>query len=155
MTDERKDPPIEEAPFRSGVTVLDFGDIRVARGLSRRAFSACRHRRLRYDTRERRIWCTDCERDLEGFDAFVVMAEQAHAFAASINERAKQVAEAERFQLRSRAAKAVDEVWRSRNMVPCCPHCNRGLLPEHFADGVKSSMGADYARRLYSQDQKK
>ena len=76
-----------------------------------------------------------------------VMAEQAHAFAASINERARQVIEAEQFSLRSRAAKAVDEIWRSKNMVPCCPHCNRGLLPEHFADGVKKSIGKDFARQ--------
>lgn len=153
MTD-RKDPPIEEVEFVSGVTVLDFGDIRVARGLSRRPFSTCKHRRLRYDTRERRIWCADCERDLEGFDAFVVMTEQAHAFAASINERAEQVAEAEQFSLRSRAAKAVDEVWRSKNMVPCCHHCNRGLLPEHFADGVKKKIGKDFARQQEKAFQK-
>ena len=144
---DRNVPPIEEAEFVSGVTGLALRDIRVARGLSRRPFSTCKHRRLRYDARERRIWCADCERDLEGFDAFMVMAEQAHAFAASINERARQVIEAEQFSLRSRAAKAVDEIWRSKNMVPCCPHCNRGLLPEHFADGVKKSIGKDFARQ--------
>lgn len=147
MTDERKDPPIEEMPFVSGMTVVDFGDVRVARGLSRRPFSGCKHKRLRYDTRERRIWCADCERDIEGFEAFALLAERAHEVDTRLKAWAEEVKAAEAFQLRSRAAKKIDEVWRGRSLVPCCPHCNRGLLPEHFANGITNSVGYEFAKR--------
>ena len=65
---EEKDPPIVPMDFCGGTTVVDIGDIRVQRGLSRRPFSACPHRGLTYDRKERRIWCKDCERDI--FDAY-------------------------------------------------------------------------------------
>ena len=145
MSGDRKDPPIVEQQFTYGLNVIDIGDVRVARGESRRPYSSCQHKRLRYDPRERRIWCADCERDIEGYDAFVVLAEQCHGYFASLNRRQEALAEAERFQARSRAVKALDEVWRSRSMVPACPTCGHGLLPEMFAGGVKSTLGRDYA----------
>ena len=142
---EEKDPPIEPLNYMSGPTVIDIGDIRVARGMSRRPASACKHRHMRYDRNERRVWCVDCERDIEGFDAFQLLAEQAHEFAAHLDRREKKIAEAEAFQVRSLAAKEIDKVWRSRTRVPACPHCHLGLLPEHFAKGVTSQLGRDYA----------
>ena len=33
--------------------------------------SSCRHRKMVYDERERRIWCSDCETEVEPFDAFM------------------------------------------------------------------------------------
>ncbi len=146
MSDEQKDPPILPLNYCSGVTVIDIGDLRVARGKTRRPFSGCKHLRLVYDTDERRIWCRDCERDVEAFDAFVLVAERASGFYEQNNRRAKELDEAEKFQLRTRAAKKLDEAWRSRTMAPCCPHCNRGLLPEDVARGL-SSVGIEYERR--------
>ena len=40
MTDERKDPPIIETEYLHGLSVIDIGDARVSRGLSRRPVSA-------------------------------------------------------------------------------------------------------------------
>lgn len=142
---ERKDPPIEPQPYLAGVTVIDIGDVRVARGMSRRPYSACKHRRLHYDSRERRVWCADCERDLEGFDAFMVLTENCHDFYAQNRRRAEDLDEAERFQARSRAVKALDHVWRSKNMAPCCPHCRQGLLPEDVLHGL-ATVGIEYER---------
>lgn len=139
-----KDPPIQEVEFTYGPSVIDIGDVRVARGLSRRPYSSCKHRALVYDSQERRIWCKDCEQNIDPFDAFVIVAEQCHGFLESLNRRAKQIAEAEAFTARSRAVKSLDKIWRSRNMAPCCPHCNRGLLPEDML-GV-GSAGVKYER---------
>src|SRR5690242_789873 len=117
MTD-KKDPPIEAPGFVGGVTVVDIGDVRVARGLTRRAHSSCPHRRMMYDHDERRIWCRDCEREIEGFDAFRILVEQYDKAHSSLDRRKKEITEAEKFQLRSIAAKKMDEAWRSRDMIP-------------------------------------
>lgn len=155
MTDEQKDPPIVPQEFSFGVSVIDFGDARVARGRSRRPASACKHRRLVYDQSERRIWCQDCERDVEPFDAFTGIAESVAAKIDGLKRREKELKEAENFQIRSRAAKAIDQVWRSRNMVPACPTCGHGLLPEHFANGRGVTLGRDYAAaRINARDKK-
>ncbi len=145
MDDVPKTPPVVPQEYLHGTTVVDIGDIRVARGMSRRPYSSCKHKHLVYDDRERRIWCQDCERDIEPFDAFKRLVEHNAAAWAKIERRMKEVEAAEAATLRSRAAKALDDVWRRRNMVPVCPTCTQGLLPEMFANGCGTTFGREYA----------
>lgn len=146
MSDE-KDPPIQEPGFIGGVTVVNIGDVRVARGLSRRHHSSCPHRDLVYDQNERRIWCKDCEKDVEAFDAFKGLVEQYDKAHAGLVRRHQEVVEAEKFHIRTIAAKKMDEAWRSRNTVPACPHCGQGLFPEDFKHGP-SSLGKEFAQAM-------
>lgn len=147
MADER-DPPIEEPGFIAGVNVVDIGDVRVARGLTRRHHSSCPHHRLMYDDRERRVWCKDCERDVESFDAFKIIVENLDKAIKSVERREKAITEAEQFKLRTLAAKAMDQAWRSTKMVPACPNCGGGLFPEQFKNGVCGMLGRDYAQAM-------
>lgn len=147
MEDPPKTPPIEKQEYIHGVKVVDFGDIRVSRGLSRRPYSGCNHLNLVYDQRERRVWCEDCETDVEPFDAFMGLVERHSTANAKLIEMQEEAHEASKFSLISRAAKAIDRHWRSRKMVPACPHCNAGIWPE---DALKmGSVGKDFdkARR--------
>jgi len=144
-----KDPPIQPQDYLSGVKVIDFGEARVARGMSRRPYSSCKHMNMVYDTQERRIWCEDCESNVDPFDAFRTLVEQYAAAESRINRIKNEANEAAQFTLRSRAAKHIDKAWRSRRMVPCCPHCTGALLPEFFADGVGMSVSAELARRKH------
>lgn len=139
------DEPIEEQSYLNGVTVVDIGDIRIARGLTRRPYSACRHKRLRYDPRERRVWCADCEKDVDSFDAFVQLTEQYHLAYEDMKDRRKKLDEAERFQARLIATKTIEKAWRSPNMVPACPNCGNGLFPEDFR-ASPAMIGKDFAR---------
>lgn len=147
MATYERDPPIEPQDYIGGVTVIDIGDVRVARGLSRRHHSSCPHRQMVYDQKERRVWCRDCERDVEPFDAFLRLVEGYSAALDKVKNREQVVAEAEAFTIRSIAAKEMDKAWRSRNSVPACPHCGLGLFPEDFKFGP-STLGKDYAQRL-------
>lgn len=136
MSDEKNDPPIVEQEYIAGVRVVDIGDYRVARGMTRRAHTSCPHRRMVYDERERRIWCKDCEKDVEGFDAFVLLAQSFSKQTAILQDREKKVKEAEEHSIISIAAKIIDKAWRKKKMVPCCPHCKEGLFPEDFKNGT-------------------
>lgn len=136
--------PIEDQNYLSGLTVIDIGDIRVSRGMTRRPVSSCTHRRMAYDPKERRIWCKDCEKDVDAFDAFKNLAEQYHRAHEDLQSQRREINEAAQFQCRSIAAKNIDEAWRKRKMVPACPHCSNGLFPEDFANGV-GLLGRDFA----------
>ena len=140
------DEPIEEQAYLAGLTVVDIGDLRVSRGLTRRPASSCQHRRMSYDPRERRIWCRDCEKDVDAFDAFIKFTEQYDRAYKDIQKRREELHQAERFQCRSIAAQKIDKAWRSKNSVPACPHCSHGLFPEDFKNGM-SMMGKDYAMK--------
>lgn len=143
---DQKTPPIVPQDYLSGVKVVDIGDLRVARGMSRRPVSVCKHHQLVYDRQERRIWCEECETDIEPFDAFTMLVEHFHSAEVKHDERERRIQEAEEHSLLSRAAKVVDEAWRSRRMAPCCPHCRGALLPEDFANGIGSRVGLEMAR---------
>lgn len=142
---ENRTPPIQPLEYLAGVKVVDIGDLRVARGMTRRPASVCKHRGLTYDTHERRIWCADCEQNVGGFDAFILLVEQFHHANEDIKRRETRLAEAEAHKLRSLAAKELDKAWQSRRMVPACPHCHQGLFPEDFKNGIGARLGRDYA----------
>lgn len=154
MSEPPTDPPIVNPGYLGGVNVVDFGDIRVARGFTRRVRSTCPHNNLRYDSNERRIWCADCESDVEAFDAFVGLIEHYDIAYKRLERRAADLAEAEKHQVRSLAAKVIDLAWRKHNMVPACPHCGLGLFPEDFKNGVRSMIGKDYARALRNRKER-
>lgn len=148
ITDDGKQPPIEPQDYGFGVKVIDFGDARVARGLSRRPYSACRHRQLVYDDKERRIWCKDCEHNVEHFEAFKVLVENSHAFISHITRREREVAEAEQQALHLIATKNLEKTWRGRTMAVACPHCRGGLLPDDFKNiGTCTSAELELQRR--------
>jgi hypothetical protein len=149
-----RDPAIEEQAFIGGVTVVDIGDLRVARGWTRRHHGSCLHRSLVYDNVKRRIWCKDCQRNVEAFDAFEQLVSQYSGALHRLDEREIALKEAESFSVRSLAAKAIDQAWRHRNMIPACPHCHRGLFPEDFVRGT-DMLGRDYATALAKRDAKK
>lgn len=141
------DHPIEPQDFVSGVKVVDIGDIRVARGWSRHRYESCPHKNTVYDEKERRIYCSDCEKGIHPFDAFVKIVRWHAQAVDKINSERKQAEESLEFSIRSRAAKNIDIEWRARNTAPACPHCHEALLPEDFADGVKTTVSKELARR--------
>lgn len=142
---ESKDPPIEPQDYTMGPTVVDIGDLRVARGMSRRPHSSCKHTRLHYDPRERRIWCPDCETNIEPFDAFEKIVGNFDNARKRIDRDRAEVDESIKHNLISIAAKVLDKIWRGRRMVPACPCCGHGLFPEDFKNGISASLGREYA----------
>ncbi|WP_277969343.1 hypothetical protein [Sphingomonas echinoides] len=147
MTDKPKDPPIVEMDYLSGLKVIDIGDIRVARGMSRRPHSSCNHRAMVYDPKERRVWCKDCETDVEPFDAFEILCQNYGAAVERIKRDRAAVEEAKEHNLIRIAAKQMDEHFRQRNMVPACPHCNAGIFPEDVAKMSSVNKEWELAKR--------
>lgn len=136
--------PIDPMDYVYGLKVVDIGDLRVARGKSRRVPSACKHVRLAFDTDERRIYCQDCESDVEPFDAFLQLVERHHFLDAKADKLRRDAAHT----ITSRAAKRMDEAWRGRKMAPCCPHCKAAILPEDVVNGLsKTNMEWEVRRR--------
>lgn len=128
--------PIEPQNYLYGPKVVQIEDLRVARGMTRRPASSCRHRQLVYDDKERRVWCQDCEQEVEPFDAFMNVVGVFQGAAASIKRRQRELEEVETSRVISRAAKTMDSVWRKRDSAPLCPHCSTAILPEDVAKGV-------------------
>lgn len=153
MADDKR-PPIQPLDYISGVKVVDIGDLRIARGMSRRPASVCTHHQMYYDQQERRVWCPDCEQDIEPFDAFIALVENFDKAAKNLARRVEEVEAAEQHTLISIAAKTVDKAWRSRMTVPGCPHCRAPLFPEDFKESFRVEYGREYAETLARRNQK-
>lgn len=137
--------PVIEQDFSYGVKVVDIGDLRIARGLTRRRIGNCRHVHLVYDVLERRVFCHDCESAVEGFDAFVQLVERYD----QVEKRIAALREMELATVHSRAAQAFDKVFRGRRMAPLCPHCKQAIMPEDVVSGLSTtSRELECARRL-------
>lgn len=150
------DSPIIPQDYRYGVNVVDIGDLRVARGLTRRPMATCAHSNMVYDPGERRIWCSDCESEVQPFDAFVLLVQKWHLAFRRLEDRRAQIEAAEAHALISRAAKVMDVAWRARNTVPMCPHCNTAIMPDDVTRGVAvCSRALVEARRSRDAEKKK
>jgi len=147
MSDGTKDPPIKEMDYLYGVKVVDIGDIRVARGMSRRPTSTCKHRPLVYDQKERRIWCKDCEANVDPFDAFLLIVENFDRAAADIERKTDELSKAQEHNVIRVAAKKMDEHFRRKGMVPACPHCRQGIFPEDVSKMVSVNREWEQVRR--------
>ncbi|MGE1071201.1 hypothetical protein ACQJ22_01250 [Pseudomonas fragariae (ex Marin et al. 2024)] len=73
----------------------------------------------------------------------------------NLARRRSELDEAEKFQIRSRAAKVMDDAWRSTKLAPLCPHCNTAILPEDVAAGVAKTSKALVSAARKRQGQKK
>lgn len=154
MSDEAKDPPIKPQNYLGGVRVVDFGEARIQRGLTRRPQSTCEHHSLLYDDRERRIWCSDCETTVEAFDAFSILVENHIATTKHFDRMREEAKAASEHVFHLIAARNVEKAWRGRTMAIDCPHCSRGLLPEDFYHSVGRQRSAEIERQRRKNEKK-
>lgn len=143
-------PPIEELNY-VGADVLKIGDIRIARGMTRRPRTTCTHERTTYDVEERRVWCSDCESEVEPFDAFHLIVRRLTEFQEALRRRLDELERAEAKALTLIAAKNLEREWRSRTTVPACPHCREALFPGLF----KHSMHIPVVSKALAEQKRK
>jgi ribosomal protein S27E len=145
---EDSDPPLivrdDMTPF--GAQVIDLANVRIQFGVpDPKRGRPCDHLNLLYSTAERRVWCEDCTRTIDNFDAFMVFTKYFREMEAAARAKMAVAKQAEAATINRRAAKVIDSAWSGHQMAVCCPRCGGGLLPEDFAFGV-SQVSAEIER---------
>lgn len=153
MTDEPILPDDGASPHSA--VVIDLAGIRVQWGRPKyRPGGPCPHKSLSYSQSERRVWCRDCERTIDSFDAFMVFVSNYQAMLREVNSKARIAEETLKSRINRRGAKEIDKVWSGRKMAILCPHCHGGLLPEDFVNGrATTSRDIELARRKRAKEQ--
>lgn len=151
MTDDDV-PLIEQEGSRPfGSPVIDLGEMRIRFGLpDPKRGPPCKHRDLLYSPKDRRIWCADCERTVDSFDAFIILTSAFHDMISAARAKMARADQALAATISRRAAKEIDRAWGGHQMAICCPRCGQGLLPEDFEHGV-SQVSADIERARRSR----
>lgn len=127
--------------------IIDIGDSR----FQRKRGQYCQHKHLEYSVENLTVECKDCQEIIGGFRAFLLTVAAWERDRDNLEARRKAVEELEvKSQIRLLKATAkVNEAWRRRNMVPCCPHCHEAIFPEDgFGDSLTNKQMEIEARRF-------
>ncbi|MFT0167510.1 hypothetical protein ACLKMY_00580 [Paraburkholderia mimosarum] len=129
--------------------VIDIDELRVQRQLrhAMRPATDCRHKRIHLDDDGAIVRCADCGVQLEAYWTLTLFLEHYECALAKINARERRHAEAQARDLHLTAAQRVERAWRSRTMVPCCPHCGEGIRATDGLGETSINRSIDDRRR--------
>ncbi|MCA8447568.1 MULTISPECIES: hypothetical protein [Burkholderia cepacia complex] len=99
--------------------------------------AGCKHLNLTMDDEGDIVTCDDCGKQVSAFWALKMLSEYYQKAMGKLARREQVQSEVEQRTIHLKAAQAVEKAWRSRTMVPTCPHCNEGISP---SDGFGRSM---------------
>ena len=125
--------------------IIEIGDMLIQRKKENPRFindgKGCDHTNLVMDDAGHIVTCSKCGIQLEAYWALKMLTEQYERWRNRFNqERAEHKEEVKTFRqenIHLIAARMVEKAWRARGMVPSCPHCHAGILPE---DGLGKSL---------------
>jgi hypothetical protein len=136
--------------------VIEFGELRVRRAERMTRLNAttdrCRHHNMTLDDNGELVTCDDCGKQLGAFWALRLITEQygdAWRKVQATGERINREASA---TLHLRAAQKAEKAWRSRSMVPACPHCHVAIFPEDGFGGIQVNRQIALARRQAAKE---
>lgn len=129
--------------------VIEFGELRVRREQRMSLFTKdrCRHFNMTLDDNGDIVTCDDCGKQLSAFWALQLITEQYKAAWAKVQATGDRINREAQTSLHLRAAVKVEKAWRSRTMVPTCPHCHEAIFPEDGFGGSATNRQIALARR--------
>ncbi|MET3371969.1 hypothetical protein ABIC89_001010 [Variovorax boronicumulans] len=120
------------------MTVINIEDLRITRERSRAwKADACKHLHLTFDDNGEIIECDDCKKQVGAYWAFLMLAERYEQALHKVTAGSAALAQARQKDIGLLAAQKVEKAWRSRSMLPMCPHCGEGIAA---SDGFGGSL---------------
>lgn len=137
--------------MRPGSNIVDIGQYRF-RQTNTRSYGMrtkdCQHRNLTIDRHGEIITCDDCEKQVTPMWAVLTLLDDQQRRVMDLDNRRRAAEELEKKTVVLKAAKAVEQAWRSRTMAPCCPHCSKAILPgDGFPGRLQVNKEMELARR--------
>lgn len=132
--------------------VLEIGELRIRRE-QRRRVEGCQHKHFTVDPDGDIVTCDQCGKQISAMYALTLLVEEWDC--ANRRLDADRAAHAEKMAkgVHLRAAQRVEEAWRSRTMVPVCPHCREAILPTDGFGGSCVNREMALRRRQVAKSQ--
>ena len=117
--------------------IINFADMAFKlRGKSYGIDDRCVHLKVTLDDEGGIVTCDACGKQLDPYITLRRMCEKWEDHARQTRLAREKINEDAKAIITLRAAKLIQEAWRSRTMIPTCPHCHEAILPE---DGFGNS----------------
>jgi ribosomal protein S27E len=136
--------------------VIDIGDLSLWRKTDSRFIRAekgqCPHRNLVADEEGEILECKQCGKQVSAYWAFMRFIREYENYTDSLKSRAEGVRIREEKGLTLKAAQLIEKAWRSRRMVPACPHCKKAILPTDGFGGLQyNKTDPDKAQKSFEK----
>ncbi len=127
--------------------VLDLGNFKLTRKNTHYDPKGCKHENLTADEKVQAVTCSDCGLQVSSFYALMKYSENVKKHMEVLKREREQIIELKKQNVVHKAALILQKAWRKRKMVPACPHCHRGILPEDELGRSTTSREYEMARR--------
>jgi hypothetical protein len=141
------------SPSPSDASVVEIGEmrLRLVRSYEKTPEESCKHNHTSLDDEGDIVRCDECGMQVSAYWVLKNLA-QHYKHQLRLLQHARETVAWERGKhIVRRAARKVEEAWRSRTMAPACPLCGRGILP---TDGFGDTQ-VNKARELERRAQEK
>lgn len=146
----------EEMKDATTDNVIQIADFRFRRDRRRRCprdTSLCKHKNTVLVSDGQYVRCDDCGAQLSAFWVLERTLEVYSQCVDNLNARIREFNKLQKNGLSLLAAKKVEEAWRSRTMVPSCPHCHRGILPTDNFGGSTINKRVELDQRRFEKNE--
>jgi hypothetical protein len=128
--------------------VITLGELRVrrVRRLGAARDQACRHLHLEMDDHGETVQCVDCRVYVTPYWALRHLLDRLQEGFSRLHDERQQAAWERKKLIRRVAARKIEAAWNG-GMVPTCPHCDAGILPEDGFGGDQVSKELEMQRR--------
>jgi hypothetical protein len=111
----------------------------------------CEHHHIQYNLSDRTTICADCNSPIDAFTAYQRLIVYWERIERDLKYRKEHLSELEERVGKHilKATKRVDEAWRSKNMVPVCPHCKNAIFPEDGFGGDEVDKKMEIEKRRF------
>lgn len=107
--------------------IVEIGDFRLKRE-RRVSREGCQHKRLTLDDQAELVTCDDCHLQVGNYAALRMLVERWALLQERADRQQAEITAAAKRTIELRAAQVVERAWRSRSMVPACPHCMEAIF---------------------------
>ena len=107
----------------------------------------CDHKHIELDARGDIVRCVKCGDQLSAFWALKMLSDEYNRALGKLQREREALEKAKEAETHLLAARKVEKVWRTRTMVPACPHCGAGILPEDGLGGSRINREIELRRR--------
>lgn len=113
----------------------------------------CGHKHLQMEDDGAVVKCTDCGVQVSAYWALENIVRAYNEWTVKFNRERETFRQSKEKEIHLLAAKKVESAWRSRSMVPTCPHCRSGILPSDGFGGGMINKEIEMRRRAIALEQ--
>lgn len=130
--------------------IIQLDDLRVTRRKHNPYLPAskqCPHINLTMDDHGQCVECDDCGAQVSPYWALDMLSKRYEKACRQLEHKEQRIDQLRQNNLHLIAAKQVEEVWRKRDVLPCCPHCGEGIAASDGLGAMIISKRIDEKRR--------